>query len=115
MRNGYKLLNNLTESLNKNDSLIKSILREDKEKFSLDETKINIVLGIFSEIKDITCNLDNEIFILNQKLYEVLNPIIIYSKSLFNEYNLVNTYKLYDALKLDVTNLKNLLNLIKEN
>lgn len=113
MKNGYKTLMLLTNTLNDNDSLIKEILSKNKESFSKNEIHINIAIGILGEIKDITANLDEEIFMFSKKLYNILTPIISYSKQLFNKYHIVNTYKLYDCLKIDLHNLKIFLNSIK--
>ena len=110
MKNGYKILTLLTSILNNNEPLVKDILNEDKEAFSKNENHINIAIGILSEIKDVTANLDEEVFILSQKLHSILMPIISYSKQLFNKYHIVNTYKLYDCLKIELHNLKIFLN-----
>lgn len=114
MKNGYQLLMTLTYSLNKSYPLVKEILKEDKEAFSYNEKNIHIALGILNEIKEIAINLDEEIYILNKKLYEALRPLINYSNRLFDKNRLVNTYKLYDSLKLDLANLRNLLNNLKD-
>ena len=110
MKNGYTLLKTLTTTLNTNAPLIEEILSNGKESFSKNEKYINIGIGIINEVKDILINLDDEIYILNKRIYDTIYPIISYSNNLFNKYNIVNSYKLYDALSLDLKNLKDLLN-----
>jgi len=103
----YSLLKN---TLNNNEKLLKSILSSTKEQFSSNEKSINIGIGIVNEIRNICLTLDSDIYILDNEFYNLITPIKTYSKNLFNNYKLVNSYKLYDALKIDVVNLKNFLN-----
>ena len=112
MKNGYHLLSTLTTFLNNSNPVIEELLKCNKNEFSKNEKNITIALGILSEFNEITANLDEEIFILNKHLYNILTPIIIYSNNLFNDYKLVNSYKLYDALKMDLCELRNFLNKI---
>ena len=113
MKNGYELLTLLQNKLNKNDALIANIIKDGKDKFSNDENMIMIAIGILNEIKEITYSLDQELFILNKHLYNILMPIAAYADNMFNQYNFVNAYKLYDTIKIDVLNLKDFLNKIK--
>lgn len=110
MKNGYTLLTSLTSLLNNSHHIIIEILKEGKKEFSKNEKSINVALGFFSELNEITKYLDEEIYILNRRLYDLLTPLISYSNSLFNDLKLVNTYKLYDALKIDVCELRTFLN-----
>ena len=114
MKNGYSLLMYLTNSLNNSYSIISEITSCSKEEFSLNDEYITLGLGIINEIKEITVNLDSEIYMLNKTLYTLLNPISNFAHNLFNELKLVNTYKLYDSLKVDVINLRTFLNEIIE-
>ena len=114
MKNGYKILTTLTSTLNESESLINSILKEGKDNFSNNDDYINIAIGFINEIGDMLTNLDENIFILNRKLYDISTPILNYSRDLFNEHKFVNAYKLYDTLKIDIKNLKDFLNAIGE-
>ena len=58
-------------------------------------------------------NMEDDIFVLSPKLHDVTLPITRYSNNLFNKYILVNSFKLYDALSIDIKNLTNFLNEIK--
>lgn len=113
MKNGYFILTSLTDYLNNSYPTIEDLLKLNKNEFSNDETSVTVAIGIFREFREITSNLDEEIFILNKQLYNILTPIISYSNNLFNDYKLVNTFKLYDALKIDMCELRNFLNKIK--
>ena len=110
MKNGYNILITLTNHLNKSYPLIEDLLKLSKSEFSKDERSTTVALGILNEFKDITSNLDDEIFILNKHLRDTLLPIVNYSNNLFNSYKLVNTFKLYDTLKIDLCNLRTFLN-----
>lgn len=112
MKNGYELLITLTNTLNSNSSIIEKFIKEDKENFSSNEDHIAISIGIINEIKEIAEKLDEEAFILNKHLYDLLKPICNYANNLFNDYNIVNTYKLYDTLKIDIKALRDFLNKI---
>ena len=114
MKNGYTLLTFLTNSLNNSYPIITKITNCSKDEFSLNDEYITLGLGIVNEIKEITVNLDSEIYMLNKTLYNLLTPISNYSHNLFNEFKLVNTYKLYDSLKVDIPNLRTFLNEIIE-
>lgn len=113
MKNGYQLLSLLHNKLEDNNLLISSMLEKDRESFSNDENMINIATAIISEIKEIAYALDQEVFILNKDLYNLLMPIAKYADNMFNQYKFVNAYKLYDVLKIDVKNLKDFLDKIK--
>jgi len=115
MKNGYKILTTLTKTLNESNSLIAEFLKEGKDNFSNNEIHINIAIGLISEVKEIVEDLDEDIFMLNRNLHDILAPIINYSKNLFNDYKIVNAYKLYDALTIDIQKLKEYLNKIEEN
>lgn len=115
MKNGYELLIALTNTLNESAPLINKITNDGKEVFSNDEKSINIGIGFINEIKEIIDVLDKNIFILNPNLYSILEPIMEYASNLFNDYMFVNAYKLYDSLKIDVANLRDFLNKVKEN
>ena len=110
MKNGYKLLTLLTDTLNKSTPLVEDILKVGKEVFSDNEEYISIGIGILNEIKNIFDAVDEEFFVLNKKIYDSLLPLVNYSRKLFNNYGFVNAYKLYDVLSIDLENLKKLLN-----
>jgi len=110
MKNGYELLTTLTNTLNSNCSIINQLISEDKEAFSSNEEYVAVSIGIINEIKEIIEKLDKEIFILSKQLYDLLTPIYNYSNNLFNDYNIVNTYKLYDTLKINIKELHDFLN-----
>ena len=112
MKNGYQLLITLTNTLNSNENIIKELLKNGKETFSKNEKKIMIGVSIIKEIENILIDIDKEIFILNKNLYEKVTSIINYSKHIFNNYHIVNSYKLYDVLNIDVIELKTFLNQI---
>lgn len=113
MKNGYTLLNTLTTSLNNSESITNSIINCDKEAFSTNDALVNLGIGLLSEVNDILTNLDDEVYILSNKLYNIAYPIKEYARTMFNSYKFVNTYKLYDCITIDVCNLKNYLNSLK--
>ena len=113
MKNGYELLSLLQSKLNQNNTIISSILEHSKEEFSNNESMIMTATGILNEIKEIAYSLDEEVFILNKNLYNILSPIAKYAKNMFNQYECVNAYKLYDVIKIDISNLREFLNKIK--
>lgn len=114
MKNGYELLTYLTTTLNNNETIINEITKNGKDEFSKNDNHINVGIGIINEINEIILSLDEEVLLFNKKLNDLLSPIINFSRNLFNDYNIVNSYKLYDALKHDVKELKLFLNFIGE-
>ena len=100
----------LTTMLNSNDKILKELLSCSKEEFSSDEKKINISIGILSELREILFSMDSELFILNKELYNLITSLKKYSGNLFNNYKMVNSYKLYDCLKIDLAKLKSFFN-----
>ena len=110
MKNGYKILITLTNVLNNTFETTNQILEAGKETFSKNEEYIHFTLGLLKEISNTTNNMKDEIFVMNKKLYDTVYPIVQYSNNLFNNYLLVNSYKLYDCLAIDLINLRNLLN-----
>lgn len=113
MKNGYTLLNELTINLNNSNDIINSILKTDKLAFANNEEMINVSIGLVKEVANILNCLDDEVYILNKKLYDLAFSIKKYAFNLFNSYKFVNAYKLYDCLTIDIYELKNLLNSIK--
>lgn len=114
MNNDHQLLKSLTNSLEKALPIINNILQNDKKSFSCNEEHINIVIGLLNEIKEISLNLSDDLCYINKTLYDNLQPIVTYANNLFGLHKLVNSYKLYDALKIDVVNLANYLFKLKE-
>ena len=110
MKKGYTSLKKLASSLNCNEKILDEIHKIGKENFSNNEDYINIGIGLISEIKENVSDINDDVFIINKKLYDTICPIIEYSSNLFNDYGFVNSYKLYDALLTDVLSLKALLN-----
>ena len=110
MNSDIKLLNTLANSLNNSLPVINKILSSDKQEFSNNNEYITIAIGIINEIKEISLNLSDDLCFINKNLYENLRSITIYSNNIFDTFNLVNTYKLYDCLKIDVITLINYLN-----
>ena len=115
MKNGYKILVTLTNVSNSSTEITSKILELGKENFAKNEEYIHIAIGLIKEISNITSNIEDEIFIMNKKLYDTIYPIVQYSNNLFNKYMLTNSYKLYDCLEIDLTNLRKLLNEILDN
>ena len=113
MKNGYQLLVLLQDKLNGADSILTTLTSISKSEFAKDENRIMIGIGILNEIKEITYSLDEEVFVLNNNLYNLLMPIAKYADNMFNQYKFVNAYKLYDVIKLNVPVLKQFLNKIK--
>lgn len=105
--NTYKPLINI---LNSNESVLKDLVSCTKEEFSIDEKKINIAIGLISELKDILFSIEQELFIFNKELYNVVSSLKKYSSNLFNNYKMVNSYKIYDCLKIDLPKLKSFFN-----
>ena len=114
MINDTKLLLNLTNSLNNSIPIITSIISLDKNTFSKNEKLITISVGLINEISEYTINLSNDLCFVNKNLYQTLRTITAYGQNLFDNKNLLNTYKLYDCLKLDVINLINYLNHLRK-
>lgn len=115
MSNDIKLLIDLTNYLNNNISIINTITSCDKHKFATNNELIAVSIGLISQIKQCGVNLNDDLCFINNTLYEAFGFIISYSESLFDKRKLVNTYKLYDCIKVDVTNLLNLLNNLNKN
>lgn len=113
MKNGYELLMLLTKNLNESMPIMDDILKNGKESFSNNEEHINVFLGILSETREILSSIDENVFFLNPKLYDLIVPIRNYSNRLFNDYKLVNSYKLYDCITNDILSLKDYLNKIE--
>ena len=103
----------LKNVLNNNDNLIKSIIHTGKEDFISNEKLITVSLGIFLEIKEILNSIDSDIFVLSKSFYDIIYPIKEYCNNLFTHYKLPNAYKLYDALCIDLQNLKTFLNTLE--
>lgn len=104
--NNYRSLSTIKNILDQNDYLIKEITSTNKESFSKNDTLINIAIGMINEIKEVLVFLDQSIYIFNKDLFSLISPIQIYSSNLFTHYNIVNSYKLYDCIKIDLLNLK---------
>ena len=109
MKNGYELMSLLSKTLESNTLLINTIVKEGKNSFSSNDEHILISIGILTEIKNIFDCIDKDFFILNKKIFDTLLPIVNYSRNLFNNYGVVNSYKLYDSISVDLLNLKKLL------
>ena len=110
MNRDSKLLLNLTNSLNNSLPIINNITSLNKNQFSQNDEFITVSIGLITEIKEYGLNLSEDLCFVNKPLYDMLNSIISYSEHLFDKKNLLNTYKLYDCLKVDVVNLINYLN-----
>lgn len=110
MSKEYELLTLLTKNLNNNKSLFIDIFNKGKEEFSKDENLVNVGIGIISETALITNRISNDFYVLIPKLYELIKPVITYNQNLLNKHHLVNSYKLYDFLLIDLQNLLNYLN-----
>lgn len=96
----------LKNTLRNNHKLIKILLSTSKEEFVTNQDNINITIGMISELKEIIYSLNENIYILNPELYNIITPIKKYGENLFTNYKIVNAYKLYDFLKLDLQKLK---------
>lgn len=107
MKNGYQVINLLLEKLN--SPVLTRLINSNKNDFSKNETLINIAVGYVNEIKNIINSIDEDFYILNQKLYELTSPIKVYGDKLINNYGFVNSYKLYDCISIDILSLKNYL------
>lgn len=110
MKNEYRILMDLTSNLNKSNEIISLVRQYSKSVFSSDEEIINVGIGLVSEVGNFLSSLDDEIFILSKKLFELSEPIKRYSNNLLNPYKFVNSYKLYDCITIDIFNLKTYLN-----
>ena len=110
----YYALMSLKKVLNNSSELIQNLIQEKKDDFCKNETSINIAIGLIGELRDVLASIDQNIYILNKDLYELITPIQEYSVNLFNDYKIVNAYKLYDFLKIDFQNLKTYINEIGE-
>lgn len=110
MKNSYKPIITLKETINKNDKIIKNILMKSKDEFASNESLINISLGVISELKEIISSIDPNAYILNPTLYEIMSPITNFFSNLFNSYIIPNAFKIYDFLKIDLQQLKSYLN-----
>ena len=108
----YEALMTLKETMNNSFNLVQDILNENRDDFAQNESHINIGIGILGEIRNIFSAIDTDLYILNKELYELITPIQKYSDNLFNNYKIVNAYKLYDFLSIDYQNLKVFLNKI---
>lgn len=114
MKNGYQMLNLLTSKLNENMELTSKIASTDKESFVNNDKLITISIGLLNEIGEIISAIDENIFVLSKRMYDILFPIKNYSTSITNKYGFVNAYKLYDVIKIDITELRNILNEINK-
>lgn len=113
MRDTYNLLVKLTSTLNKCDDIIKLISSHTKNSFACNEEIINVGIGLVSEVSNYLSFLDDEVYMLSNKLHELSDPIRKYANNLFNSYKFVNAYKLYDCITIDINNLKTYLNTLK--
>lgn len=113
MKNGYALLNTLTNNLNNSSSIIISIANSNKEEFANSDELINLGIGLLSEVNNILNSLDDEVYILSSKLYNIVYPIKEYASNMFNSYKFVNAYKLHDCITIDICKLRNYLNSLK--
>ena len=100
----------LITMLNESDSILNDLLSCTKEDFSADEKKINIAIGIMSELREILFAINEELFVVNKDLYNVVISLKKYSGTLFNNYKMVNSYKIYDCLIVDLAKLKSFFN-----
>ena len=106
----YQSLLTLKKTIIQNNSVIENILSLSKEKFSSREDLITIAIGLIGEIREITVTLDNnDAILLSSKLNELINYIKEYGANLFTHYKIVNAYKLYDFIKIDLQKLKDFL------
>ena len=110
MHNEYEIMMTLTTTLN--SDLLTKITNIEKNNFVTDDNLINVAVGIVNEIKKITDYLPSNFYVLNPKLSNYVISIKKYHSSLLDTNLLVNTYKLYDFLKIELTGLKNYLNSI---
>jgi len=104
----------LKDTLNNNETLIKKIVSISKETFAQNDELITICIGLVTELREIVSTCDKNIYILNKKLYELITPIMEYGNNLFTHYKIVNAYKLYDFINIDLQELKNFLNNLGE-
>lgn len=107
----YPVLKKINEILKKNESFILKINTLSKEEFSNNEELINICIGVASEINKLLNKLNDDLFMLNKDLLEIIKPIKIYTSNLFTHYKIPNAYKLYDLFVIDLPNLQNFLNI----
>lgn len=108
MHNEYKILMTLTETLN--TKLLSEIIALDKNNFVSNDNLVNIAIGIIDEAKKITDHLPSDFYVLNPTLCNHIVSIRKYHSSLLDNNLLVNAYKLYDFIKIDLNNLKIYLN-----
>ncbi len=100
----------LSNTINNTSSIIDDIVSISKKEFASNEPLINMATGFISEINEIISTIDDEIYILNDSLYKIILPIKKFSRNLFNNYKIVNAYKLYDFFLIDLKNLQAFLN-----
>lgn len=100
----------LSNTINNAASIINDITSISKKEFANNEILINIGIGFISEINEIISTIDDEIYMLNDSLYKIVLPIKKFSKNLFNNYKIVNAYKLYDFFVIELKNLKSFFN-----
>ena len=86
-----------------------------KEKFANNEDNINIAIGLLNELSIIIEDMDEYAYILNPNLHNLIFPIKDYCNNLFTTYKIVNAYKLYDFLNVDLQKLNNFLKNLENN
>lgn len=109
MKTGYQTLILLSKKLDEINPFLSKLKQTDKESFVKSSKALNTGIGIFHEIGIILSSLDDNIFLVNKPLYEIIVPIKNYSSTMLNKYNLVNGYKLYDVLTINIITLKELI------
>lgn len=100
----------LSNTIKSASSIINDIVSFNKTDFANNEALINTAIGFISEISEIMSTIDEEIYILNDNLYKIILPIKKFSRNLFNNYKIVNAYKLYDFFMIDLKSLQVFLN-----
>lgn len=110
MHNEYNVMMTLTATLNSN--LLNEIISTEKSDFVNNENLVNVSIGIIDETKKIIDNLPSDFYILNPFVNNFVVAIRKYHSSLLNYHLLVNTYRLYDFIKIELQSLKKYLNSI---
>ena len=105
----YKTLLILKETLVKSDDLINDILSFDREVFAKKDVLITMATGMVNELREIISLLNEDAYILSKELFDLVSPFKEQSVTSLTKYGVVNAYKLYDFIKIDLLKLKSFL------